>query len=225
VFHLLVSYSGWADHSGTIGSSRVYISPDNETDTHFLKNGRLDIAKVQSIPALLMTEIDGRGPESAKVAHITSVSQGARDTAIQYVIDTSVPTISNTAFQTLAAQAGLANLALSHTHWQIVDGDLFKLMLQNQHQNAMTPKVFSLGMRIPADAGHQFRSMPGQHSGPCRATVPVDAGRGGVTRVNRRYRGLFFLQEGELRWGKRGYPCARFGRSCGSRPRASATDR
>ena len=33
-------------------------------------------------------------------------------------------------------------------------------------------------VRIPVDAGHQFRSMSGQHSGPCRATVPVDAGRG-----------------------------------------------
>jgi hypothetical protein len=33
-------------------------------------------------------------------------------------------------------------------------------------------------MRIPVHAGHQFRSMPGHDSGPCRATVPVDAGRG-----------------------------------------------
>jgi hypothetical protein len=33
-------------------------------------------------------------------------------------------------------------------------------------------------LRIPVDAGHQFRSMSGQDSGPCRATVPVDAGRG-----------------------------------------------
>ena len=33
-------------------------------------------------------------------------------------------------------------------------------------------------VRIPVDAGHQFRSIPGQHSGACRATVPVDAGRG-----------------------------------------------
>jgi len=160
VFHLLVSYSGWADHSGTIGSSRVYISPDNEKDTHFLKNGRLDIAKVQSIPALLMTEIDGRGPQSAKIAHITSVAQGPRDTTIQYVIDTSVPTISNTAFQTLAAQAGLTNLALSHTHWQIVDGDLFKLMLQNQHRKAMTPKVFSLGTAGDVDDGLISVMMP-----------------------------------------------------------------
>jgi hypothetical protein len=28
-------------------------------------------------------------------------------------------------------------------------------------------------VRIPVDAGHQFRSMPGQHSGPCRATVRI----------------------------------------------------
>jgi hypothetical protein len=46
-----------------------------------------------------------------------------------------------------------------------------------------------------------------------------------VRRVNRHYRALFFRWEGELRWGKRGYPCARFVRFCGSRPKASATDR
>ena len=59
--------------------------------------------------------------------------------------------------------------------------------------------------------------MPGHHSGGCRP--------GGVKRVNRRYRDLFFHREGERRWGKRGYPCARFERSCGSRPMASAIDR
>ena len=81
------------------------------------------------------------------------------------------------------------------------------------------------GVRIPVHAGHQFRSMPGHDSGPCRATIPVDAGGGGVTRVNRRYRGFFFRWEGELRWGKRGYPCARFVRFCGSRPKASVIGR
>jgi len=33
-------------------------------------------------------------------------------------------------------------------------------------------------LRIPVHAGHQFRSMPGHDSGRCRATIPVDAGRG-----------------------------------------------
>jgi len=43
------------------------------------------------------------------------------------------------------------------------------------HSNLVGPMSY---MRIPVDAGHQFRSMSGQDSGPCRATVPVDAGRG-----------------------------------------------
>jgi hypothetical protein len=44
------------------------------------------------------------------------------------------------------------------------------------------PRKVSFGrnlyLRIPVHAGHQFRSMPGHDSGPCRATIPVDAGRG-----------------------------------------------
>ena len=38
-------------------------------------------------------------------------------------------------------------------------------------------------MRIPADAGRQFRRMPVTDSGPCRSPIPEHAGRG-VTRVN-----------------------------------------
>ena len=33
-------------------------------------------------------------------------------------------------------------------------------------------------LRIPVHAGHRFRSMPGQRSGPCRATIPEHAGIG-----------------------------------------------
>ena len=34
-------------------------------------------------------------------------------------------------------------------------------------------------MRIPVHAGTGFRSMPGQRSGRCRATIPEHAGIGG----------------------------------------------
>jgi hypothetical protein len=60
--------------------------------------------------------------------------------------------------------------------------------------------------------------------GPCRATVPGDAGpevRGGLTTTTV----VIFLKEGDRRWGNRGYPCARSARYYGSRPRASATGR
>ena len=33
-------------------------------------------------------------------------------------------------------------------------------------------------LRIPVDAGHQFRSMSGQDSGPCPPTIPEHAGQG-----------------------------------------------
>jgi hypothetical protein len=44
--------------------------------------------------------------------------------------------------------------------------------------HAKNPIAKQQPVRIPVHAGHQFRSMPGHDSGPCRATVPVDAGRG-----------------------------------------------
>ena len=47
-----------------------------------------------------------------------------------------------------------------------------------RHANQLPFQVESAIVRIPVHAGHQFRSMPGHDSGPCRATIPVDAGRG-----------------------------------------------
>ncbi len=145
MFHLLVAYQGWPDSAGSLSTSRVYIKRDSKKDAAFFKGDQLDIDKIRRIPALLMSEIDGAGPQTARVAYITSVTQDSGRTVIQYMVDNSVPPISNSAFQLLAAQAGLTNLALSHTHWAIEEGDLFKMLLLNEQKSAMSPKVFSLG--------------------------------------------------------------------------------
>jgi hypothetical protein len=50
--------------------------------------------------------------------------------------------------------------------------------LRGGHGRGGARSVFGLVVRIPVDAGHQFRTMPGQDSGPCRATIPEHAGQG-----------------------------------------------
>lgn len=144
MFHLLVSYSGWPDGAGTISSSRVYVKADEEPGNQFYKGGRLDVAKIGSIPALLVTETGGSGPQLARVAHITAVTQGPRDTSIQYAVDNSIRPISNVDLERFSAQLGLSKYTLTHTHWAIVQADLFKVLLFNQQRNKISPTVFSI---------------------------------------------------------------------------------
>jgi hypothetical protein len=144
MFHLLVSYQGWPDGAGTIPSGRIYVRADNELEKSFLKDGKLDITQVGKIPALLVTETGGNGPQFARLAHITGVVQGPRDTAIQYAVDSSIRPIANIDLERFSAQLGITKNALTHTHWAIQNADLFKVLLMNQQRNAITTKVFSI---------------------------------------------------------------------------------
>jgi hypothetical protein len=62
--------------------------------------------------------------------------------------------------------------------------EIYVTLLARMRESGYTPKEqnvsvnITVNVRIPVHAGHQFRSMPGHDSGPCRATIPVDAGRG-----------------------------------------------
>jgi hypothetical protein len=147
MFHLLVSFSGWADGGDTIGSGRIYVKADEEPGSDFLKDGKLDIAKVTRIPALLMSETTGREPQVARVAHITNVQQGVRDTSIQYLIDTSIPPMRSEDFADYETQLG-SKYSLTHTHWEVCSGDLFRVLFLIQQKNAAlekppVPTVFS----------------------------------------------------------------------------------
>ena len=108
MFHLLVAYQGWPDRAGSIPTSRVYMKTDEPPGSYFLTDGKIDINKVAKIPALLVTETGGSGPQVARVAHIRALTVGPKDTAIQYAIDASVPTISNRNLEAFADELGIS---------------------------------------------------------------------------------------------------------------------
>ncbi len=144
MFHLLVAYEGWAEGSDTISNSRIYIKEKDELGKQFLTNGKLDITQLNKVPALLVTETGGTGLQFAKVAHIIAINQDSRDTEIQYAIDESIRPISNTDLEKYTAQLGISKSTLKHTHWEVNQADLFKILLLNQQKNILTPSVFNI---------------------------------------------------------------------------------
>lgn len=143
MFHLLVAYRGWAETVGTISNSRIYIRPSDEPGNQFLKpDGRLDPAKVSSIPALIMTEIGGDGPQLARVVYITSISQAGAETVIQYTNESGIAPIPNEIIDEVAPQLGVQRGSLTHTHWRVQQADLFKVILMHQQKLKPAAAVF-----------------------------------------------------------------------------------
>jgi hypothetical protein len=144
MFHLLVSYSGWPESSGTLSRSRIYIEQNDPLNAIFYSNDQLNISKLKEYPALLVTETGGNGSQFAKVAHITDVILGNSEVSIQYAVDNSIAPISNTELEGHSVELRLGRFGLSHTCWQVCNVDLYKLLLQNQQKRTVSPKVFSL---------------------------------------------------------------------------------
>lgn len=127
MFHLLVSFEGWPDGAGSISTDRIYIKPDEAPGNAFLSNGKLNIDKISKVPALLVNETGGRGLQFARIAYITSLAQGSRDTSIQYAVDSSIASISNEDIEAYSNHLGIGKLNLTHTHWQVCNGDIIKI--------------------------------------------------------------------------------------------------
>lgn len=160
MFHLLISSSGWPDVGGTMGNNRIYIGQRKPLGSTFYSNGNLDITKVAKIPALLVTEPGGKGDQIARVAYITSLTRGNKETTIQYAFDSSISPISNRDLEKYSAELRLGSFGLSHTCWDLCDVDLFKLLLRNQKHKTMTPKVFSLNSLYRQDCNLISVMMP-----------------------------------------------------------------
>jgi len=112
--------------------------------SQFYTNGNLDLAKIKEFPALLVTEPGGTGSQFAKVAHITNLTQGQKETSVQFAIDHGISPISNRDLENYPNELELGGFGLSHTCWSVCKADLYRLLLRNREKGAAKPKVFSL---------------------------------------------------------------------------------
>lgn len=152
MFHLLMSFGGWSDSgTDTIGTSRIYINNTDSIGNRFFTNGELDISKISSIPALLVAETDSESKQMAFVAYITNISMDPRNTTIQYVIDRTIDPISNADLEKHSDEIGISSFRFRHTHWEVKNTDLFKLLLKNRQQKNWNPTVFNIDNQLSQD--------------------------------------------------------------------------
>ena len=137
---MLVSYDGWEEGADTIATGRIYIKADERPGSEMLTAGKLDIAKVSTVPALLVSETTGTGSQTARIAYINRLAQNARDTTVHYLVDTTIPGVANSDLEDFAGQLGISKTMLTHTHWRVCEADLFRVLLLIQQRNAAIAK-------------------------------------------------------------------------------------
>ena len=144
MYHLLVSFQGWPDGSGAIPTGRIYLQKDKSPGSKFLTKGKLDITKISPVPALLVTELGGVEPQTARIAYINGITPGPKDTTIHYATDGSFRPVPTANLLPYCSALGTTKDWLGHTHWEANDVDLFRVMLMLQQRNAVAPNVFSI---------------------------------------------------------------------------------
>lgn len=152
MFHLLVKYRGWANHSDTVPSERVLKFTEPRLVEFFKPRDVLDIDRVSQYPALFMSEIGGPGPQLARLGSITSIQMDNGSVSLGYSFDAEMPGLQNVQIGKAHEQLGIVDgFELKHTHWSVRDIDLFRTLLRLQLSPVSNPKAFELDQAESVD--------------------------------------------------------------------------
>lgn len=144
MFHLLVSYGGWAEESDSVNLGRCFEYTSDELTLLFKPGGEVDLQKINEIPALFVSEIGGDGPQQARVGKITNAWINGRELHFEYALDVGIPSIANSKLQELQRELGIGSFEFSRTHWAIKGADLYKVLFKSHVANLPAAKVFRL---------------------------------------------------------------------------------
>lgn len=144
MFHLLVQGGGWAQAKDSIGRDRVFEYTDDALIKQFKSSDRLNTDRIMSLPALFMSETDGKGDQKARVGSIIRVEMSGTQVNLDYTFDDGIPPISNSTLEKLSLELQINRYEFHRTHWAIKNVDLFKILLRNQAATPPSPKVFSV---------------------------------------------------------------------------------
>lgn len=144
MYHLLMSGNGWGKARDSLSMSRVFEYTDDEISAEFLADGKFNIDRLASIPAILTSEISEDKAAIAQVGVIHRARISSKDVIIEYRIEPDFPTLTNRDLKEMADELGISDFEFQRTHWAIKDVDLFKVLLRHQYQSKATPRVFRI---------------------------------------------------------------------------------
>jgi hypothetical protein len=132
MYHLLVSYRGWAEDRDTVDRSRIFEYTSDRIAEDFVSEGGFDVARISNIPALFVNETGGSGPQEARVGHITDLRQDNSEVRIEYRYDPDIDPIPNPVLESISGRLDIGEYEFTRSHWAIKDVDLYKALLKSR---------------------------------------------------------------------------------------------
>lgn len=143
MFNLIVSGSlGDGGRQGSMSPDRVFEHTDDEVAARFVPGGSLDIAAVQGLPTIFMTE--GHRDEIVIVGWIDRLRLGGvgrqQEYRFEYRRDPGIPAMTNADLFAIADELGMTEWGSSRNHWAIKDVNLFELLFGHRAAKLPVPR-------------------------------------------------------------------------------------
>lgn len=141
MYNYLMSASEWHPSKDTMPVGRYY-----PKDPRFQFVNGVAPPDLLALPALLMPEVQEFTEQTAHVATIHSARIKGNDIALEYTIDRSLPQLSVSKLVRLATELEIptSGFMLNHTHWDVHDVDLFRVLLTHNAVKVSEPTLFKL---------------------------------------------------------------------------------
>ena len=119
MFHLLVKYDGWASARDSMPQGRVFEYTHDTIVEQFKPGGTLNTDLITSLPALFVSERNGKGDQRARVGSITRAQFSTKDVSVEYSLYEGIPPIPNSTLEQLSGDLDIDSWEFSRTHWAI----------------------------------------------------------------------------------------------------------
>ncbi|MGI8655700.1 MAG: hypothetical protein ACR2LC_10815 [Pyrinomonadaceae bacterium] len=160
MFHLLVKDGNWAQGKDSLPRGRVFEYTDDAIIKQFESDGTLNADLLISLPALLVSETNGKGEPKARVGSIIRAQVLGNKVNIEYSFDEAIPPIANSTLEKLSTELNIESFEFFRTHWAIKNVDLFQILVRNQVAALPSPKVFKLDKNEEVDSNLLSAMMP-----------------------------------------------------------------
>ncbi|MFN8107983.1 MAG: hypothetical protein U0R21_09400 [Nocardioidaceae bacterium] len=136
--------------SGTIGADRLFEHTDDASRASFSDVHGPDVARLMSVPALLMPEVQNHSgePPVARLGRISALRRLGRDYHFTFTPSPHAGAIPLARVVELGPELGVSDAwEWNRTHWAVKDADLFEVA----HEAAAPAKLVPTAFTFPTD--------------------------------------------------------------------------
>ena len=135
---------------GVLPAVRLLEGIDTELSDFLRPDGVLDVARLLSLPTLLMPERQDPGAaQVAQVGNVVSLTNSGRNVRFRFVRSNSLPEIPSERIESIASELGIHPFGFNRTRWTVNSADLYQVLFERNLLGFPRPTAFALPIAPP----------------------------------------------------------------------------